>query len=445
MRKTAIITMLLAACACTEAVGAVDIAKDTSAWSHRVTIKPDDAPSAGLVEVELPPDIFDRSRANLADLRLLDAAGNEIPYVIRRTAGASRRESVAARVYNRTYVPGEKSTATVEFRERVPKNHIRIETAGSDFRRRVNIEASHDRENWQMVRQGAFLFKVSGNRRAEPYEKATVTIPESDHRYLRLTVFNAPDDPRQVKIENVKAWRTIRTPPETVEVPLAETGVTQCAHCNRTDVKFDLRYRHLPLHQFEVNFEDANFFRRYSLVGRQSKHRTLSRPTEHGPSHKETVLAPWLPVQRGALYHYSAGSEPDQNLSVPLEGTSYRHLWLRIYNGDNDPLQFSGAAVRRLRCYLAFEPVAEAPVTLYLGSREAGQPDYDLPRYASRLRKEGTTRASLGPVKPNPAAKAEERGNWAERNRWIIWLVLSFLTLTLGALIYRQARAARAT
>ena len=41
-------------------------------------------PKAGLVRIDLPAETLDAAEADLADLRLLDPAGNEVPFFIER-------------------------------------------------------------------------------------------------------------------------------------------------------------------------------------------------------------------------------------------------------------------------------------------------------------------------------------------------------------------------
>src|SRR5258708_1685859 len=52
-----------------------------SDWQHRQEIQ---VPSAALVKISLPTDTLDAAQPGLEDLRVLDSAGSEVPYVIER-------------------------------------------------------------------------------------------------------------------------------------------------------------------------------------------------------------------------------------------------------------------------------------------------------------------------------------------------------------------------
>jgi hypothetical protein len=64
------------------ALGSVAVAADSRReWSHRQTVMVE---QAGLVEVALPPATTEVARVDLGDLRLDDASGREVAYVVER-------------------------------------------------------------------------------------------------------------------------------------------------------------------------------------------------------------------------------------------------------------------------------------------------------------------------------------------------------------------------
>ena len=84
-----------------------------------------------------------------------------------------------AKLYNRTFVPGQRSTVTADFGERLRKTSVRIATGGTNFRRRVLVEASEDGKSFQILRDGAFLFRVASAAAGKGYERSTVNLPEN--------------------------------------------------------------------------------------------------------------------------------------------------------------------------------------------------------------------------------------------------------------------------
>src|SRR5262249_51012720 len=111
-------------------------------WSADVT-----APSGarGLCSVTLIGDVLESARQDLADLRLVDGGGREIPFAVRIRRNVDQTSRVEAKVFNKATAPGLVSELTVDLGEDPgPHNEAVIETAGENFRRQVEIEGSDD-------------------------------------------------------------------------------------------------------------------------------------------------------------------------------------------------------------------------------------------------------------------------------------------------------------
>jgi len=412
-------------------------------WSHRAPIQIAAAAEQGFVEFALTPEVFDLAREDLADLRVVAGAGGDAPYVLSVASGKTGSAPLLVRLYNRTYVSGRQSSVTVDFGAKILKNRIGVDTAGLNFRRGVLVEASDDGQGWQKVREGAFLFRVAADAAGGSYDKRAVALPESNHRYLRVTVYNGPDDPEQVEIRYVTAWQVVRDPPETSPVPVAGVQVGQKDKEHATEIVLDLGYRKLPLDELLLEFADADFFRRVSVAGRNCKVRTIMTPVEDGPARHRTVEEPWARITGGAIYRYGSGGSVDESLGLSLRGARYRYLRVRIENADDPPLSFDGASVTRLIYYLAFPPEGAADHALYFGNPSARRPSYDLAHYVDRLREAGVTGSELGGAEPNPAYGPRERPvPWSEQHKWIIWIALLGALAALGFLVYRQIKTA---
>jgi len=442
MRVLLVLCAHVALAAASFAAASPESATDTSRWSHRWPVQLAKTPDNGVVEAPLSADVFDVSQPGLADIRILSQGGKVAPCVLRVAAGKTHTVPLNIRLYNQTYVSGKQSGVTADFGEKVMKNRIEVTTPGTNFRRAVRVEASDDGQNWQNLVEGAFLFRVAGGDPGARFDKSTVALPDNDLRYLRVTVFNGADDPEQVEIQNVKAWRVESEPPETVPAPIADTQVVEKEKEHATEITLDLEYRNLPLHELKLKFDDANFFRRIRVSGRNVKERVVEIPLEGGGARKKTVEEPWAAVSSGYIYRYSSGGSRDESLALSLTGACYRYLRVVIENADNPPLGFSGATASRLQHYVAFQPQGEGPWWVYAGNPAAAVPQYDIVHYIGRLRSEGVTAAALGPAAQNPAFGPKKvEIPWSERYKWLIWVALLVVAAALGALIYRQVKA----
>lgn len=416
---------------------------DLRQWSQAAAVELTAPPAKGLVEVPLGPEVFAVSRADLGDLRVATKAGEAVAYVTRVDQGEPPR-SVSyepSRMFNATYVPKVQSTVMVDFGRAATRTRVDVETPGTNFRRRVMVEAGSDGETWQVLRKSAWLFRISAD--GSNYSKTEVPLPDNDFRYLRITVFNAPDDPERVAVSKVQAWFIKAAPPRTIDVPLRATTVTENAKLGATEIEVDLGYENLPVHEAALAFEDANFLRRVEVLGRNFRSRTVMEPVENSQPRKREVEEPWTSVGGGTVWRFpAAGGEGQEaaGLSLGLAGQN-RYLLFRIYNGDDKALKFSGVRVSRLPYYLAFSAANPGPYTLFTGNSEATRPQYDLEHFVDRLRGEGVTAGTLGPLGANPLyAVAGKAAAWSERYAWALWIVLIAVGVVLGGLVLRQAR-----
>ncbi len=412
---------------------------DPSAWEYRGGVSvPPGAAAAGLVELDLPPEVLDRARPDLSDLRLVGEDGKEIPYVIEDARPAGAGEESAARLYNRAFREGRSSSATADLGAKVRKNRVRVVTAGEDFRRGVEVEGSDDGSSWRTLVRGALLFRVGPSGGAE-YEKDAVAVPENDLRYLRVTVHNGPGDPGRVEISDILVRREPPPPSPARPVPLAGSYVEQTG--NRTLLEFDLGFRHLPLRELKLSFSELNYFRRLRLSGRQEKTRIVKSAVEDAKPLEREVPEDWRPISSGAVYRYAGAEGGEESPAVDLASAGCRYLRVEILNGDDPPLSFTGAEVSRAERRIRFPAPPGEGAFLYFGNPSARSPRYDLSHYADRLAGRGTAAAALESPSANPAfAPPRPLLPWSERHRLVVWLALLAGVAVLGFLILSQFR-----
>src|SRR3989454_11227794 len=114
----------------------------------------------GLVKIALPPATLDAMRPGLDDLRIVDSAGNEVPYVIERPAPELAPVGVP-----RSFRPALRGDATVvdiETGITVPINAVTLETSDRDFIKAVRVEGSRDGQRFTAIVDGVPVFRQAG-------------------------------------------------------------------------------------------------------------------------------------------------------------------------------------------------------------------------------------------------------------------------------------------
>ena len=204
MRPVRTCPPILACAIAITAATAAGAAFDLKNWSWK---RPIESPATqGFARIDVPTDIFAASQDSLDDLRVLDASGALVPHMVVWGAapGQKSREEKAASIINATFEREQWARATLDFAQPVEKNQIRVKMSGENYRRRAAVEGSADSVAWETLADDLYLFDIS--QPGATFRADTLSFPNNNFRYLRLTVNNMSEDPKRIAIESVSAW-----------------------------------------------------------------------------------------------------------------------------------------------------------------------------------------------------------------------------------------------
>jgi hypothetical protein len=117
-----------------------------SDWRHEQSF---DISTTGLVKISLPVETLDAARPALEDLRLYDAAGNEVPYLIERPAPVSK--AVQAAKSFQVSLNANTTVITLETGLAQPLDGVTLESPAMNFIKAVRVESSADGKKWETL------------------------------------------------------------------------------------------------------------------------------------------------------------------------------------------------------------------------------------------------------------------------------------------------------
>lgn len=411
---------------------------DGKDWAWKCPIQAS-AGITGFVRAPLTAEILEQSQQSLNDLRIVDAQVALAPHVLFRPPVCVPSERLAWRsvnLINRMFMPEGHASVTLDFGSAVKKNRIQVRLSETNYRRKALLEGSVDGVAWNVVLENQWLFDVSLT--AEHFKVDTLSFPVNDFRFLRLTVYHMPDDPRRIEVLDVQAALSEAMPPKKlVPVEVQPRLVPpEEGESNETSYEFDLGGRNLPVDTLALRVSDPYFHRAYALFGRDAATERVTRPSEQGGQEIEREI-PWQPVCRGVFYRVQESGDTKESLAVTDLTTSSRFLLLRIYNGDMQPLVLDGFDVKR-RDFpsLVFEAKPGGQYTLMGGNPAAHAPSYDLGISMAGIAERPCPEVTLGPLSIQP--KTPELAPWTERHRVLLWVAL---VLAAGVLLASTARS----
>jgi len=396
------------------------------------------APADGRsVRLPLPRAVLAATSRNMADLRLADDLGREVPFAIRvETASRTpeRRHVFRATAYDpesQTLILGRDAGATG------PYDRVDIRTGARNFRKNLTVSGSDDLEDWRELGRGA-IFDFSAR---VDLRRTTLEIGRSQNRYLRLVWEDGAEDPSDAgfslqfrdlsltvgepaavfRVDGVEGWLSDA---ETVEATLDRMTVDRpaAARPDRDGITWiELGEVNLPLARVEWKIADPYFHRKVRVQAAD----------QDKPEDFKTVAT-------GTLYRFP-GVSRDQ---TAFGCFSPQRRWLRfgVEDGDSPPLTVESVTLAWTRLNLYFVPEPGRSYALYCGGEGVAEPRYDvaalLPAGQAELR--SLPGWSAGGLVPNPDYQPFRPPGVA--GRIAFYSVLALMGAVLCLWLYRLAK-----
>ena len=386
-------------------------------YSRAIVLAPTSSTAGAgqFVDLVAPPDLYIHTDTGLADLRVIDDRGAEIPYLIFQRSGSSKSEALPGKLRENSFTAGGFTQLVLDAGAHAPfHNTVRIETTAPDFIEWVQVEASDDGHVWRMVQERAPIFRFRKNAHEGTQ---VVHYSENNAQYLRVRILDGNErfPVTGAEILHETTERAERVPLEMaliadVKQPAGRSvwsaelgGVVPLV----TEMRFDVS---APL----------EFIRSVDI-------------SSSGDGKD------WNSLQSAEIYRYRQSDAQQEHLAVAVS-TSWgrsRYLRVEIVNGNDAPLAVAAPRLYITPQHIAFEQQPERRYRLIYGQERAEGADYDLRRRANAL-KLVTVAGQLGPEEVN--SDWVDPRPWTETHDIFLWLVLLVAVMLLGYAAVRSLR-----
>jgi Protein of unknown function (DUF3999) len=421
MKRFALIIVLIVAASIFPTLITVVAQSAMSRWPFYAEVTtPAGAP--GAYDLTLPLQVLDKSREDLADLRLYDTNGKEIPYALRIRREVDDTREVSGRLFNQAHVGTNTSEVSVDLGENSGEHNLaEIETAGTNFRRRVEVEGSDSGSEWKILKAGEVIFGFESQNHT--VQSNGVSYPTSRYRYLRVRVFaDELTDKQAPVITNVKASMTVRAKGELAnwDVPVPAYQLLRNQGVPASSWTLDLGGR-VPCDRLALVINADSFSRPFQLEAIDD------------PQNIRLIAS-------GELTRRIGQQQPPVVINFEQEEHA-RKLRLLVTDYNNETLPISsitaGAPARQLVFELK-EPTNQ-PLRLFFGNPKATDPHYDFAKDQAVRISAQTSRGVFGAVSANPDYKPEPLP-LTERIPWLIYIVLAASSLALAFILINLVR-----
>jgi hypothetical protein len=351
-----------------------------SGWQFEQTF---DLSTAGLAKISLPPTTLGSARPALADLRLYDDDGTEIPYLVESPAPAP--PVIRPPPSFHASINEKNSVIIIETGLSQPMDALQLESPAGDFIKAVRVECSPNSKTWDTVAQGQPVF-----RQNDGVANLKIAFAPTTAKWLRLTVDDTRSPPVPWTGALLFSSAKESAPIETLPVAISERD----ENSGETRLALDLGTANLDVIAVRLETGEPLFMRQVVFAVPQIEEDAVREQT----------------IGQGTIYRVAVpGQSASENLSVPFQKSiRSRELILYIENHDSPPLPINSVSITRRPVYLAF--LVRKPGTFHLltGNAKCDPPHYDLAALNMDLKSLPPAAVTVSPPVDNPDYRPSE-------------------------------------
>jgi Protein of unknown function (DUF3999) len=354
------------------------MAFDPNEWRNTQALE---VPVKGLVRVNIPAATLNAAQPGLEDLRIVDSAGNQVPYLIERLLPDP--ESAIRPTEFRSTIENGATQLDLKTGTGAPIIGVTLETPATHFMKAADIEGSNDGRTWTKLAGGDSLFQLPNSA-----TKLGVSVPEGAWQFLRITIDELGSPPVPFTGAHLHKARTT-APAEVVEVTIKSRDESP----GTTRLALDLGAANLTLGSLRIESNEPVFTRAV----------TLAVPEVNDDGIRERNIAD------AVIYRVNVKGKNEAHLEIPLESQIHtRELLVLVRNEDSPPISIDAVRADRRLVRLTFFANQPGQYSLLSGNTQCAAPRYDLSALSGKLKNANATDVVPSVLAPNPNYKPPE-------------------------------------
>jgi hypothetical protein len=376
-------------------------------WKYFRHIRVTEDSQSRLVALIVPVPVYAQAEPGLADLRIIDDRGKEVPFAEITFSGTTRATYLPRGGIEARPVPGRYTDYILNLGPRPqPCDFLALTGPATNPPALAQIDASDNGRDWRPARVRAAI---------GDWPNPILSFPKTTAGFLRLRIFNGKG---RFAIQFMAAGRQAKIPPD--RTPVTELLAPEPSTTSRTTLwHIDLQGA-APVD--EADFETAQpAFARQALI------------------FSSTNDQDWKQAGDGAIYRTVHGTLPAERLSVTFPPRRARFWRVELRNENDPPLAGLRLRLSMTPRRIVFREEPARSYRLLYGQSEAPAPQYDLAQAMS----EETLRAA-----PLIASVAGEQTNadwvdprpWSEKHSAVLWVATLLAVMILGLAAVRALR-----
>ncbi len=373
MKSTALTTLAVAVC---NVALAVSFPAD---WKYYQTIE---ITETGLVRISVPLETLDAARPDLADLRIYDPEGREVPFRLDRPAADPPKLRATENL--RVTMSTNATVLTFDTGTERAVDQISIETPAQEFIKSVTVEGSKDGAHWELITSQQPVFRRAG------VIKPHVLFSPGAWPKLRVTIDDARSAP--IPVTGVTVRETAPEPPP--EEPLELRIIERDESPGQTRITLAAAGANVTLAGLQIEASDPLFTREVKLAYREYLEGEI----------RNRLLA------QGTIYRVALEGQPAVSNTTFATGVTIptRELILTILNGDSPPLAITAIRATRRPVYATLLAAKPGQFNFICGNDKCAAPRYDLTGLPTDVKSASVRPRAVTALANNPAYRPGE-------------------------------------
>ncbi len=383
-------------------------------FSHKAKIKP--VTKNGFYRIPLNSNLAGLAQAQWNDLRLFDAKGKEVPYIIRHeTAYANNKDYTGLNVASQETI-NEVQTLVIENPEQKKINQLLLDMQNAETDRSIRISGSNDKVNWFSI-SDSLNFSVWGNANETTLRKA-IQFPKSNYAFFKLEIKQGNKE--ALNITQIGYSFDTLHKPQYVRVNNLSYSRNEIGQTTKLNFTFQGRNR---VDQLVFYIREPKQYQREVIIKNQAyrpigKFYTLERS-------KHQRRAEYLNENQLTLSSSTGGALSTQYILGQLH---HEKFFVEIQNNNDPALQIDSIVGYQLNVYLVAELKAQTPYFLYVGDSNLLAPHYDLIYFENNIPQQIPEAQVENPIKKGEVLEGE---NKRQNETYLIWGAMGLLAVFL--------------
>jgi hypothetical protein len=368
----------------------------------------------GFYRIDLTPDIMPDLNRGLSNARIVDAAGKEVPYVLRQEQPSSY--SQVFRPYRIVQYDKVKNCCTsiiLENPDNKPINNVHLSIRNADVSKAMILTGSDDKQNWYALKSKTTLSAAGDGRNTSTIR--LLDFPMSNYAYYKIDIDDSTSAP--LSITAAGYFEVSTSEGKYGAVPFQWTK-SDSASSKRTFVRIQFG-RTQVVDRITLALKGAPYFLRKGSLLREVK-----------PSGRRAK--PYL--ERVASFTVSSR----QPAVIDLHAEREDAFVVEIENEDNPVLEVQSIQVDQLNRYLVAWLTKGQTYALKFGAPVLQAPRYDLVNFSDSIPADLVC-IQAGPSKAIEPARASESPTLFT-SRTIIWVAIVAVIGVLGTMAIRMTK-----